>query len=136
MTNIGLFIWIQRIYMIKFNFYIWFQVGIGLSFDSVCPLIWFVGFRWICHICFNLSDWVQRQIRDCWVWFVAESNCLNHYLPKLNPNAESDSILGPLVAKHRQLISRNSMYNGLNAPNPKVSSSKSLESIFPTWYIN
>ena len=43
------------------------------------------------------------------------------------------NVLGPLAAKHRQLISRNSMYNGLNAPNSKVPNSKSLESTFPTW---
>lgn len=43
-------------------------------------------------------------------------------------------LLGPLATKHRQMISKNPMFNGLSAPpGSSLSSQKHLKSLFPTW---
>ena len=40
-------------------------------------------------------------------------------------------LLGPLSNKHRQIISKNPMFNGLSAPNSQ--GQKSIKNLFPTW---
>ena len=39
-------------------------------------------------------------------------------------------LMGPLASKHRQIISKNPMFNGLSAP---TQSQKNLKSLFPQW---
>ena len=43
------------------------------------------------------------------------------------------SYLGPLAAKHRQIVSKNPMFNGLSAPANNNQSHKSLATLFPLW---
>ena len=40
-------------------------------------------------------------------------------------------LLGPLSNKHRQIISKNPMFNGLSAPTQQ--GQKSIKNLFPTW---
>ena len=40
-------------------------------------------------------------------------------------------LLGPLSNKHRQIISKNPMFNGLSAPASQ--GQKSIKNLFPTW---
>ena len=41
-------------------------------------------------------------------------------------------LLGPLSNKHRQIISKNPMFNGLSAPSSQ-GQQKSIKNLFPTW---
>ena len=40
---------------------------------------------------------------------------------------------GPLAAKHRQIVSKNPMFNGLSAPANNNQTHKTLATLFPLW---